>query len=620
MRKIKAEPSRVTVSLPFGLRHIETLTPIVTVKYRRPVEGWFPTLLAVYLDLAATILPTIALWLLIRRNTSTIWINAGSIARVESYFLSAVGFDILRNLGFGWAVYGILVSLWLIFNSIGLLAATVYYCPESRSFRESAVKANRHVSVLLYELTLTVWLIVNIAIPDWYLVSTLILLATVIVYPTKLFSLAKGKTQSSRAKDILSVLAFSWFLFVTLALFLFALGTDPPVLGISIPFAWQIAFITVSPLFPFMSKAVTDPGSLSKPWMRQLVSEPILKSGRRYLIVHDAGDQALSFLVSSLRSLIGTGARIVLKPSGSDSFLGVLAKKDSRLNGWAKEGKLAFNSSEADNGKGSWEEISEKFGLGSSPTVYVTELERAALQEIRDASQSTDRDTQMTELFLLESSQAPRSLLAEFLRKNGDMQLMDFSEPKAPFSSLLNLEHLRLQGSTILLEYDSNAGYEDVVDKFLSEGTENAEVSVFFTSKSSKLYRAIKGKRMVKVVTASSLVSVPEELSDGEVEIPDRELGLVTSIVSDFLENNKTMMLSFAFDSLSELIGGERWEQIYSGVKQLVEMLSVPNATTLFLVNRDVTEPRFLGALKSSFPVQLKLDAAGLQATKLPLP
>jgi hypothetical protein len=336
--------------------------------------------------------------------------------------------------------------------------------------------------------------------------------------------------------------------------------------------------------------------------------------------VHDAGDKALSFLVSSLRSLIGTGARIVLKPSGSDSFLGVLAKKDPRLNGWANEGKLAFNSSEAENSKGSWEGISEKFGLGPSPTVYVTELERAALQEPRDAPKNTSPDTRTTELFLLESSQAPRSLLAEFLRKNGDMQLMDFSEPKAPFSSLLNVEHLRLQGSTILLEYESNAGYEDVVDKFLSEGTENAEVSVFFTSKSSKLYRAIKGKRMVKVVAASSLVSVPEELPDGEVEIPDRELGLVTSIASDFLENNKMMMLSFVFDSLSELIGGERWEQVYSGVKQLVEMLSVPNATTLFLVNRDVTEPPFRGALKASFPVQLKLDAAGLQATKLPLP
>ncbi len=577
-------------------------------------------LTAVYLDLTATILPTIGLLLLIRRNTSIIGINAGSIARVQSYFLAAVGFDILRNLGFDWAIYGILTSLWAIFSTIGLLAATVYFCPGSRSLKESFVKSGRHLSFQLYMSILMLWLVVNIAVPDWYLPSTLVLLVTVIVYPTRLFTLARGKTQVPQVRDTLSVMAISWFSFVTLALFLFALGTEPPVLGVSLPYAWQIAFITTSTLLLFMSKAMTDPTGLSKPWMGFLVSEPILKLGSRYLVVHDAGDKALSFLVSSFRSLIGTGARIVLKPSGSDSFLGGLARRDQRLGGWAREGKLALSFSGVDNTKGSREGIAERLGLGPTPTVYVTELERATLQEPGDASASVGRDTKTTELFLLENSQAPRSLLAEFLRKNGDVQLLDFSEPKAPFSSLLNLDHLRLQGRTILLEYESNAGYEDVVDRFLTESAENGEVSVFFTSKSSKLYRAIKGKRMVKVVAASSLVSAPEELPDGEVEIPDRELGLVTSIASDFLENNKAMMLSFVFDSLTELIGGERWEQVYSGVKQLVELLSVPNATALFLMNRDVAEPRFLGALKSSFPVQLNLDAEGLHAAKLAIP
>ncbi len=576
-------------------------------------------LTALYLDLVATILPTISLWLLIRRKTSIIGSKAGSIARIESYFLAAIGFDVLRNLGFAWAVYGMLTSLWLIFNAMGLLAATVYFCPESRSFWESNAKGARHVSFVLYETIVTAWLVINIAAPGWYLPSTLVLLVTIIVYPTGLFSLAKGKTQVPRVRDMLSVLSVSWFSFVTLALFLFALGTEPPVLGVSLPNAWQIAFITSSPLFLFMSKAVIDPRGLAKPWMGFLFSEPLLKLGRRYLVVHDTGDKALSFLVSSFRSLIGAGARIIIKPSGSNSFLGGLVKRDQRLGSWAKEGKLAFSFSEADNAKGPREGISERLGFGLSPTVYVHELERAGLQEGRGSSENMGRGVKTTELFLLESSQAPPSLLAEFLRKNSDVQLFDFSEPKTPFSSLLNLEHLRLQGSTILLEYESNAGYEDVVDKFLTESTANGEVCVFFTSRSSKLYRALKGKKMVKVVAASSMVSAPEELPDGDVQIPDRELGLVTSIASDFLENNRAMSLSFVFDSLTDLVGGERWEQVYSGARQLVELLSLPNVTALFLVNRDVTEPRFLGALKSSFPVQLKLDVAGLEATKLAL-
>jgi len=149
------------------------------------------------------------------------------------------------------------------------------------------------------------------------------------------------------------------------------------------------------------------------------------------------------------------------------------------------------------------------------------------------------------------------------------------------------------------------------------EGIGYAEKCVLFTSKSSKLYRAIKGKELVKIVAASSLVSAPDELPDGEVQIPDRELGLVTSIASDLLENNRTSTLRFVFDSIEELIRGDRWEQQYSGVKQLVELLNVPHATALFLINNGTAEPKFLSSLKGIFPVQMRLDSTGLQVKKL---
>ena len=123
---------------------------------------------------------------------------------------------------------------------------------------------------------------------------------------------------------------------------------------------------------------------------------------------------------------------------------------------------------------------------------------------------------------------------------------------------------------------------------------------------------------MIKIIAASSLVSAPDELPDGEMQIPDKELGLVASIVSDFIDNSKDSGASFVFDSITELIRGERWEQVYSGIKQLIELLSVPTATTLFLANESTMEPRFLGALRGAFAMQMKLDGAGLKATKVP--
>src|SRR5438309_5466964 len=103
---------------------------------------------------------------------------------------------------------------------------------------------------------------------------------------------------------------------------------------------------------------------------------------------------------------------------------------------------------------------------------------------------------------------------------------------------MLDLDHQQIRGSLILLEYETSSDYEGVVDKFLAEGISNAELCVMFTTKSSKLYRAIKGKRMIKIIAAPSLISVSDELPDGEMQIPDKELGLVAAVLSDFIDTS----------------------------------------------------------------------------------
>ncbi len=569
----------------------------------------------VYLDLVATIPPAVGIIFLLHEKVSIVGVNAGNVARLNAFFLSAVIFDTLRLLGYNLAVYGILVSIWLMFNGIGTFAANFYYSPESRSVKESLSKLRRNPSFHLYHGFLVLWLILNLSLPLLYLPTTIVLFATIILYPTRLFLLAKRRANIARVKDMLTVLTASWAFFATTALALFALGTTPPVLGVSLPSAWEIAFLTSSAFLLLMSKAVMDPSGLTRSWTSLLVPETMIRMGKRYLIIHDSGTKTLSFLTSSFRSLIGAGARIVVKASANSLLLQDLIENDQHFNQWMRNGKLVSYSPDKSKNDEDKEGVSGKLRLDPATTVYVTELDLGNLAEKQYQLETGQPNA--SELFLLETSKAPRSQVADLMRHNSDLQLLDLSERTSPFSSLVQLDHTRLQGLSILLEYDSVSNHEDAVDKFLTEGIANAELSVLFTSKSSKLYRAIEGKRMVRIVVASSLVSAPDELPDGEIQIPDRELGLVTSIASDFLENNKNMMVSFVFDSLTDLIRAERWEQIYSGVKQLLELLSVPNANALFLANRDSSEPRFLGALRSLFSVQMKLDSGGFHLTKL---
>jgi hypothetical protein len=123
---------------------------------------------------------------------------------------------------------------------------------------------------------------------------------------------------------------------------------------------------------------------------------------------------------------------------------------------------------------------------------------------------------------------------------------------------------------------------------------------------------------MIKIIAASSLISAPDELPDGEMQIPDKELGLVAAIVSDYLDNSKNSGANFVFDSITDLIRGERWEQVFAGIRQLIDLLTVPNITALFLANASTMEPRFLGALRGAFAIQLKMDSYGLTLVKAP--
>jgi hypothetical protein len=534
-------------------------------------------------------------------------------------FLSAIVFDMFRNLGYSWATYGENVSAGLVFSVVGLAAASLCFCPDCTTLREAWSRLKSRTSFLLYEGVVFAGIALNLFLPGSFLPFTVVLLSAATVYPTTLFLLARRRAKPPHIRNAMAILSIAWALFVTVGTFLFILGTQPPLLPIFLPYGWEMALITGSVLFFLMS--VTQ--LYSSGWGRfspgQLGPDTIVKAGHRYLILHDSGKRATSFLSSTLKGLIDSGARVIISASSNGWLVGNLSQQETHFDEWKQNGKVIVSESRVGH-TFAREGLSERLSFGPTSTVFVNELGQENLEGIVSPLDNAtgEKHQQPAELFLLESSKAPRPQLTEFLRRNTGMELLNLSESTDPFSSMVELDHQKIRGSIILLEYETSSDYEGVVDKFLAEGISNAELCVLFTTKSSKLYRAIKGKRMIKIIAASSLISVPDELQDGEMQIPDKELGLVAAVLSDFIDNSKNSGASFVFDSIAELIRGDRWEQVYSGIKQLIDLLSVPNATALFLANVNTVEPRFLGALHGAFALQLRLDNQGLMAVKVP--
>ncbi len=474
-------------------------------------------------------------------------------------------------------------------------------------------------SLLLYEGVVFTGIGLNVFLPDSFLPFTLVLLLAATVYPTSLFWLARRRAKTPHIRNGMAILAITWDLFITVGTFLFILGTQPPLLPISLPYGWQMALVTGSLLFFLMSLTQLYPlGSWSFS-SGQLVPGTMVKPGHRYLILHDSGKRAISFLSSTLEGLIDSGARVIINASSSGWLVGNLSQHEANFSEWKQNGRVIVSENWVGHNVPR-EGLTDRLSFGPTSTVFVNELSQDNLEGTVSPldNELDEKHQEPAELFLLESRKAPRPQLTEFLRRNTGIELLNLSESTDPFSSMVDLDHQKIRGSIILLEYETSSDYEGVADKFLAEGISNAELCVLFTTKSSKLYRAMKGKRMIKIIAASSLISAPDELLDGEMQIPDKELGLVAAILSDFIDNSKNSGASFVFDSITELIRGERWEQVYTGIKQLIDLLSVPNATALFLANVNTMEPRFLGALHGAFALQLSLNNDGFKAIKIP--
>ena len=585
-----------------------------------------------YLDLVAMVAPALSLWLLIRQKPSFVGIARRNLIRLNIYFFLILAADIGRIIAqSSIATYVMLVGFFLVAMNFGHAAAVVQFCPEARTWGESMkIILKRTMLFPLFLLILGIWLAVTLtfepvtssltmygneayvlpAFPTWYIALTVAVAAPVVLYPSLLLLSSLRRAQTSYTRNSLLLMLSSWLCFPTVGLVVFFL------LSPMIPFSYELGLILSSALYCLLAISIRTLPGTTRFLKTSLFPQSLIKFGKRYLVLHDTSMRSISFLSSAFRSTIEAGAKVVLKSSAAWLVEG-LSRNDSRFKEWTENGKFVTSSARSDDKRFGKEGLSDKFGLSQTATVFVKELERQDLQGSMVSIARDSKNEPEAEVLLLESSQAPRPQVADFLQKNGDVELVNLSEASDPFSTLVNLDHPRIEGSKILLEYSSNSNFEDLVKKFFDEGIANAEMCTLFTSKSSKLYRALKGKRMVRIVAASSLVSAPDETPDGEIQIPDKELGLVTSLVTDLFENNKSVALSFVFDSITELIRGERWEQVYSGIKQLIELLSPSTVTAIFLVNKETTEERFLGALRGLFSVQMRLDDTEGQALRV---
>lgn len=188
------------------------------------------------------------------------------------------------------------------------------------------------------------------------------------------------------------------------------------------------------------------------------------------------------------------------------------------------------------------------------------------------------------------------------------------------FSTTLGLKHEQMEGINILLEFDPQSRYENVIKDFATEALDNTKPTVIFTRRGSAIHSSLSEYKGVKFFCLTENVSVPKEFSENQVLLPSRDTSLMLGILDSALKAHPQVAINVVFDNLSDLLLSIGFDKTYRFIKFALEILYSPKNTVLFLLNQTAQDPKITSHIRNLFGNQVSFGKEGMQVTKLSEP
>jgi hypothetical protein len=195
-------------------------------------------------------------------------------------------------------------------------------------------------------------------------------------------------------------------------------------------------------------------------------------------------------------------------------------------------------------------------------------------------------------------------------------RFIDLLENRSLFSSSIRLDHERLIGRRILLDFDPASDYEKVVDSLVKESIANVEPIFVFTSTTSPIHTHLAEQPTIKFFLTSISTSTPKSTSENEVLLPAKSMPLILDALNKVLETYADANVCFVFDILSELLTTIGREKTFIFLRHALDMLSSKKITSLFLLNTSAHQTEVVSHLRNLFSNQLVYDKNGLEIMK----
>ena len=155
------------------------------------------------------------------------------------------------------------------------------------------------------------------------------------------------------------------------------------------------------------------------------------------------------------------------------------------------------------------------------------------------------------------------------------------------FSKQLGIEHSKLVGKKVLLEFDPTTDYERLVRDFVSESTFLEEGVIILTRKGSRIREALEGDegvRFAELERASELLPVLTSNSEGPLTIV---LDSLTDLALN-IDSNSTPPTN-----------------LHTFIQTALETLDYARITAVFLINPSAHDPKEIATVQGAFSHQL---------------
>ena len=159
------------------------------------------------------------------------------------------------------------------------------------------------------------------------------------------------------------------------------------------------------------------------------------------------------------------------------------------------------------------------------------------------------------------------------------------------FSKQLGLEHDKLKGKKLLLEFDPSTPYERIVRDFVLECASDGEKVIVLSKIGNPVYNAVQGEEGVEILPLTSMVS---QIAESE----DQPMTLV-------------------YDNITDLVVSAGAQSAYGQLQNMLGFLSPERVTALFLLNPAAHDQKETYSLRGLFSNQLAYGKQGTTIIKI---